>query len=213
MGLLNLTESERLEILNLHNNAKIIKEQAAPVVSAAPTAAPTDDKSKIMAIQTALKTKYKSDLGTSGPNKDGIDGTLGPKTLAALSAAMKSKAASKATPAASTGTATPPSSGTSGTATPAASTTTAPAASTTTAPAASTTTAPAASTTTAPAASTTTAPAASTEVVGNEAPQQLNQTSQQALGGQLTPQQIRQQSRFDQRLARQARRTARRAQQ
>jgi hypothetical protein len=41
---------------------------------------------------------------------------------------------------------------------------------------------------------------------------QLNQASQQALGGQLTPQQIRQQSRFDQKLARQARRTARRAQ-
>jgi hypothetical protein len=33
------------------------------------------------------------------------------------------------------------------------------------------------------------------------------------LSGQLTPQQIRQQSRFDQRLARQARRTERRAQQ
>jgi hypothetical protein len=27
MGLLNLTESERREILNLHNSAKIIKEQ------------------------------------------------------------------------------------------------------------------------------------------------------------------------------------------
>ena len=40
---------------------------------------------------------------------------------------------------------------------------------------------------------------------------QLNQGSQQALAGQLTPQQIRQQARFDQRLARQARRTARRA--
>jgi hypothetical protein len=198
MGLLNLTESERLEILNLHNNAKIIKEQAA-----APTAAaPTDDKSKIMAIQTALKTKYKSDLGTSGPNKDGIDGMLGPKTLMALSAAMKSKGASNATPPASgtSGTATPPASGTSGTATPPASTTTA-----------TTATAPA-TTATAPA-TTATAPATSTEVVGAEAPQQLTQASQQALSGQLTPQQIRQQSRFDQRLARQARRTERRAQQ
>ena len=50
--------------------------------------------------------------------------------------------------------------------------------------------------------------------MGTEVPaqQQLSQTSQQALGGQLTPQQIRQQSRFDQKLARQARRTARRAQ-
>ena len=40
---------------------------------------------------------------------------------------------------------------------------------------------------------------------------ELSQTSQQALSGQLTPQQIRQQSRFDQRLARQARRNERRA--
>ena len=40
---------------------------------------------------------------------------------------------------------------------------------------------------------------------------ELSQTSQQALSGQLTPQQIRQQSRFDQKLARQARRNERRA--
>ena len=39
----------------------------------------------------------------------------------------------------------------------------------------------------------------------------LPQQSQDALGGKLTPQQIRQQSRFDQRLARQARRNERRA--
>ena len=188
MGLLNLTESERLEILNLHNNAKIIKEQ----VSAAP-AAPTDDKSKIMAIQTALKTKYKSDLGTSGPNKDGIDGTLGPKTLAALSTVMKSKAASKAPAAAGT---TPPASGATGTAAPAATTTAAPATGTA-----------------APAATTTAAPATQgADEFGAGAPQpQLSAQSQQALSGQLTPQQIRQQGRFDQRLARQARRNERRA--
>ena len=65
MGLFKLTESERLEIINLHNNAKIIKEQATSLVSsAAPaaTAAPTDDKSKIMAIQTALNSKYGTSL-------------------------------------------------------------------------------------------------------------------------------------------------------
>jgi hypothetical protein len=203
MGLLNLTESERLEILNLHNNAKIIKEQ----VSAAP-AAPTDDKSKIMAIQTALKTKYKSDLGTSGPNKDGIDGTLGPKTLAALSTVMKSKAASKAPAAAGT---TPPASGATGTAAPAATTTAAPATGTA-APAATTTAAPATGTA-APAATTTAAPATQgADEFGAGAPQpQLSAQSQQALSGQLTPQQIRQQGRFDQRLARQARRNERRA--
>lgn len=40
---------------------------------------------------------------------------------------------------------------------------------------------------------------------------QLSQQSQQAMSGELTPQQIRQQSRYDQRLARQARRNERRA--
>jgi hypothetical protein len=139
MGLLNLTESERLEILNLHNNAKIIKEQAAP----ASTAAPTDDKSKIMAVQTALNTKYGTSLK--------VDGILGPNTLTALITALKAPAASTtAAPAAST------------TAAPAASTTAAPAAPTTTAPAAPTTTAPAAPTNTTPAAPTNTTPADST---------------------------------------------------
>ena len=195
MGLLKLTESERLEILNLHNNARIIKEQvaAAPAAATVPAAAaPTDDKSKIIKLQTILKTKYNADLGTSGPNKDGIDGSLGTKTLGALSSVMKSK----------------------GTAAPAASTTAAPATGTA-APAASTTAAPAtpATGTAAPAASTTAAPATQgADEFGAEAPQpQLSAQSQQALAGQLTPQQIRQQGRFDQRLARQARRNTRRA--
>ena len=195
MGLLKLTESERLEILNLHNNARIIKEQvaAAPAAATVPAAAaPTDDKSKIMAIQTALIKKYGAVLGNTGPNKDGIDGSLGTKTLGALSSVMKSK----------------------GTAAPAASTTAAPATGTA-APAASTTAAPAtpATGTAAPAASTTAAPATQgADEFGAEAPQpQLSAQSQQALAGQLTPQQIRQQGRFDQRLARQARRNTRRA--
>ena len=90
MGLLKLTESERLEILNLHNNARIIKEQV-PVVGTQQT--PMDDEAKIMAIQTLLKTKYQANLGNSGKKGDGIDGALGPKTLTALSTAMKSKTA------------------------------------------------------------------------------------------------------------------------
>ena len=73
MGIFNLTESEKKNILNLHNSARIIKEQSAP---------PTDDKSKIMAIQTALNTKYNSGLK--------VDGILGQNTLTALSNAMKS---------------------------------------------------------------------------------------------------------------------------
>ena len=91
MGLLNLTESERREILNLHNNAKIIKEQAA----APAAAAPADDKSKIMAIQTALNSKYNSNLK--------VDGILGQNTITALYGAMKSKSAAPAAPAATTG--------------------------------------------------------------------------------------------------------------
>ena len=201
MGLLKLTESERLEILNLHNNARVIKEQATPVVPASstvPTAATTmDRKTLVTKIQDILKTKYNANLGTAGPNQDGVDGNLGPKTLAALTTAMANK--SKATPAAPAATTT--------TATPAA-----PAATTTTA----TPAAPAATKTTAtPAAPAATTAQTSSEVLGTEVGQpkqpELSAQSQQALAGQLTPQQIRQQGRFDQRLARQARRNERRA--
>jgi len=197
MGLLKLTESERLEILNLHNNARVIKEQAAPVVPASstvPTAATTmDRKTLITKIQDKLLAKGY-DLGPKG-----ADGVLGSKTLGALTTAMANK--SKAAPAA-----------------PAASTTAAPATGTA-APAASTTAAPATGTA-APAASTTAAPATQSPGVdsgntdftdGGDLQPQLSAQSQQALAGQLTPQQIRQQGRFDQRLARQARRNTRRA--
>jgi hypothetical protein len=75
MGIFNLTESEKKNILNLHNSARIIKEQVSSAV-------PADEKSKIMAIQTALNTKYNSGLK--------VDGILGQNTLTALSNAMKS---------------------------------------------------------------------------------------------------------------------------
>ena len=179
MGLLKLTESERLEILNLHNNARIIKEQATSLVSSttpASTAAPAQTVADVIKeLQTLLNTKYGTKLT--------VDGKWGNLTQTAFETAMKSKAA----PAASTTTAPPPATGT----TPATGTA---------APAASTTTAPPATGTAAPAASTTTA-----------SQPQLSAQSQQALSGQLTPQQIRQQGRFDQRLARQARRNTRRA--
>jgi hypothetical protein len=100
MGLLNLTESEKLEILTLHNNARLIKE-AAPEMSAtvetpvsttavppAATTAPLDRTSIISKIQNILKTKYNTNLGNTGPNKDGIDGKLGPRTLQSISAAI-----------------------------------------------------------------------------------------------------------------------------
>jgi hypothetical protein len=202
MGLLNLTESERLEILNLHNNARIIKEQVAPVTPAAgtPAAAPQTVADVIKELQTVLNTKYGTKLV--------VDGKWGNLTQTAFETALKSKSAA---PAGTSGTGTP--AGTSGTGTPAAAAPTA-AAPTAAAPtaAAPTAAAPTAAAPTA-AAPTAAAPTAAPDVVGAEAPQQLSQASQQALGGQLTPKQIRQQSRFDQRLARQARRTEKRAQQ
>jgi hypothetical protein len=197
MGLLNLTESERLEILNLHNNARIIKEQVAPVTPAAgtPAAAPQTVADVIKELQTVLNTKYGTKLV--------VDGKWGNLTQTAFETALKSKSAA---PAGTSGTGTP--AGTSGTGTPTAAAPTA-AAPTAAAPTAAAPTA-AAPTAAAPTAA---APTAAPDVVGAEAPQQLSQASQQALGGQLTPKQIRQQSRFDQRLARQARRTEKRAQQ
>jgi len=194
MGLLKLTESERLEILNLHNNARIIKEQAAPAVPASstvPTAATTmDRKTLITKIQDKLLAKGY-DLGPKG-----ADGALGTYTLKALTTAMANK--SKAAPAAST-TAAPAT----GTAAPAASTTAAPATGTA---------APAASTTAAPATQSPGVDSGNTDFTdGGDLQPQLSAQSQQALAGQLTPQQIRQQGRFDQRLARQARRNTRRA--
>ena len=210
MGIFNITESEKKEILNLHNNAKLLKEQSTP---------PLDDKAKIMKIQTLLKTKYNANLGTSGPNKDGIDGILGQNTLTSLSNAMKATQASadkfketfsqmgkdfenKSNPI--TGA---PAAPATGTAAPAAATTAAPA--TGTAAPAATTTAALATGTAAPASTTTAAPEAAPATTTTQP--ELSQTSQDALSGKLTPQQIRQQGRFDQKLARQARRNQRRA--
>jgi hypothetical protein len=86
MGLLNLTESERLEILNLHNNARIIKEQAAPTVPAAagtPAAAPQTVEEVIKELQTLLNTKYGAKLA--------VDGKWGNLTQTAFETALKSK--------------------------------------------------------------------------------------------------------------------------
>jgi len=209
MGLLKLTESERLEILNLHNNARIIKEQAAPAVpssSTVPTATTTmDRKTLITKIQDKLLAKGY-DLGPKG-----ADGVLGPKTLGALTTAManKSKAApAAATPATGTGTQLPTVTVT-GQKAPDPAIAAAPKVPLSVLPPK----VPGVSYQTTPATSPATSPATQgTDEFGAEAPQpQLSAQSQQALAGQLTPQQIRQQGRFDQRLARQARRNTRRA--
>jgi len=209
MGLLKLTESERLEILNLHNNARIIKEQAAPAVpssSTVPTATTTmDRKTLITKIQDKLLAKGY-DLGPKG-----ADGVLGPKTLGALTTAManKSKAApAAATPATGTGTQLPTVTVT-GQKAPDPAIAAAPKVPLSVLPPK----VPGVSYQTTPATSPATSPATQgTDEFGAEAPQpQLSAQSQQALAGQLTPQQIRQQGRFYQRLARQARRNERRA--
>ena len=143
MGLLNLTESERLEILNLHNNARIIKEQATSLVAPTGTAAPASSaaapaapaaapsvESVVKELQTLLNTKYGAKLT--------VDGKWGNLTQTAFDTALKSKGAVTpktvipGTPDAPNPNATPATGTTP--AAPAASTTTAPAASTTTVP-------------------------------------------------------------------------------
>jgi hypothetical protein len=62
-----LNEEEKNRILGLHGS-NLVMEQSNP---------------KVTQIQTYLKGKGH-DLGTSGPNKDGIDGMWGNKTLTAV---------------------------------------------------------------------------------------------------------------------------------
>ena len=69
MKRLVLTEEEKNRILGLHGS-NIILEAANP---------------KVSQIQTYLKTKGHN-LGTSGPNKDGVDGLWGKKTRDAVKA-------------------------------------------------------------------------------------------------------------------------------
>ena len=106
MGLLNLTESERLEILNLHNNARIIKEQTPSGYNmsnvtqggAAPAAPAQTVADVIKELQTLLNTKYGTKLT--------VDGKWGNLTQTAFETAMKSKSAAPVagTPASGTGT-------------------------------------------------------------------------------------------------------------
>ena len=199
MGLLNLTESERREILNLHNNAKIIKEQTAPATTTAPATAPVTTPQTaadvIKELQTLLNTKYGAKLT--------VDGKWGNLTQTAFETAVKSKSATPA----GTGTQLPTVT-VAGQKAPDPAIAAAPKAPLSVMPP----TVPGVSYQTKPVEPTS---QTSSEVLGTEVGQtqqpELSAQSQQALSGQLTPQQIRQQGRFDQRLARQARRNERRA--
>jgi hypothetical protein len=55
----------------------------APTAASTPTEKPVLGDSDIIALQTMLK-KDGYDLGTYGPNGDGIDGKIGPKTISAI---------------------------------------------------------------------------------------------------------------------------------
>ena len=222
---------------------KVLSEQAlAPQntggAPAGVTAAATPEE-VIKQIQTILKTKYKQNLGTAGPNKDGIDGKWGNLTQTAFEAVSKN--IKPATTTAGGGTQQPVTSGTTTTGGATGAPTGAPTGAT-------------GQPTGATGQPTGEVPKHGEKLVGkdgkttiydgpnkkyisdtdwmtlynmdgtqkisgaskvddiiDDGQPQLNQGSQQALSGQLTPQQIRQQSRFDQRLERQARRNTRRA--
>ena len=178
---------------------KVLSEQA--VVPPTPatgtqTAAATTPEEVIKQIQTILKTKYKQNLGTAGPNKDGVDGKWGNLTQTAFEAATKN--IKPATPAAG-GTSTGQPTGATGQPTGA-----------TGQPTGATGQPKSDVMQTGEKVSDVTGPSKADDIIDDGQPQ-LNQGSQQALSGQLTPQQIRQQARFDQRLSRQARRNTRRA--
>lgn len=69
----------------------------APAVGTPVPATNLSEPDLIIQIQTILKTKFNATLGTSGPNKDGIDGKWGNLTQSALEAAIKTLPASPAT--------------------------------------------------------------------------------------------------------------------
>ena len=146
---IRLTEDEKRRILGLHGS-NVIMEQSNP---------------KVTQIQTYLKGKGY-DLGTSGSNKDGIDGKWGNKTLTAVKAEFKVDLDDQGNIKTAE---TPTTSGTtSGTTT---STTT----NTTTTPATNSTTTPATNSTTTPTTNSTTTPGTNNATTGT--PTQTTTTS------------------------------------
>jgi len=70
---------------------------AAPATAAPATAAPATPEvslsyeDTVKKLQNLLITKYKAKLGSSGPNKDGVDGKIGKSTLDAIGDAIRTK--------------------------------------------------------------------------------------------------------------------------
>jgi hypothetical protein len=102
-------ELNKMKYLLGYQKGKVISEQALVSSTTPPAAAPATQtpaapaatvEDVVKQIQTVLKTKYKANLGTSGPNKDGVDGKWGNLTQTAFEAAAKSKPTGTVTPAA-----------------------------------------------------------------------------------------------------------------
>jgi hypothetical protein len=72
-------EINNMRFLFGYQPGKLISEQETPVSAV----------DLIKQIQRLLKTNYGANLGTSGPNKDGIDGVWGKNTQTALENAIK----------------------------------------------------------------------------------------------------------------------------
>ena len=178
-----LEELQNMKYLFGYKPGKVISEQVTPAAPAAPaTATPATVDGLIKQIQNILNTKYDSKLV--------VDGKWGNLTQTALDQAIaKVKAGTQ-----------PPAPGTQQLAT-------------VSQPPVSKSQTVAAVTPptniTAPTAQN--LPQTTTQPTAAPVTPELSQQSQEALSGKLTPQQIRQQSRFDQRLSRQARRNERRA--
>ena len=70
---------------------------AAPATAAPATAAPATPEvslsyeDTVKKLQNLLITKYQAKLGSSGPNKDGVDGKIGKSTLDAIGDAIRTK--------------------------------------------------------------------------------------------------------------------------
>ena len=70
---------------------------ATPASGAAQPINPQVKSAKIEALQTILVNKYKKNIGTSGVNKNGVDGILGAKTIIAVKEVLATKVAKTVT--------------------------------------------------------------------------------------------------------------------
>jgi hypothetical protein len=97
--------------LKMQTPQDLAKGVASATPAAAPaTAAPATNLSMpdlIKQIQTILKTKFNATLGTSGPNKDGIDGVWGKNSQTAFENALKTLSTQPAAAAPTSGTPAP----------------------------------------------------------------------------------------------------------